>query len=370
MPYCFGDGSIPADAKLHAVAKPTPIDPKDAVVMEPDNDKDPPAEVKKDPSSCYAESEPPVLERTSPLLSPEISPPPSPTTMSQKPLSELPEKRKPIKKRKPAKAGAKQTNSRKKAKKTATSQKKNVCINPVTMQIIPDDVSSLAEFESTIRLLEADKVVSRAAQQDDGIDEVSFCGCHFHYMGHLNRDALNEIEAFHPPPELIAIPSSLASFNADMDVPYLAPNMLSSLAVPVAATTGTNQITPSSSTEQIPLCIQCGGIASGEMAEPNWPTLQTPVLSRHVSFEDHEHDGDYNVDGEEQVIKDVAKAESKKLVAEYSEPHRSAKEEMEHFFENFDLPYDWLSDRDIEEHEMMNLDSDEKLAAALKEAIN
>ena len=43
---------------------------------------------------------------------------------------------------------------------------------------------------------------------------------------------------------------------------------------------------------------------------------------------------------------------------------------MEHFFENFDLPYDWLSDRDIEEHEMMNLDSDEKLAAALEEAIN
>jgi len=287
--------------------------------------------------------------------------------MFQKPLSELPEKRKPIKKRKPAKAGAKQTNSRKKAKKTATSQKKNVCINPVTMQIIPDDVSSLAEFESTIRLLEADKVVSRAAQQDDGIDEVSFCGCHFHYMGHLNRDALNEIEAFHPPPELIAIPSSLASVNADMDVPYLAPDMLSSLAVPVAATTGTNQITPSSSTEQIPLCIP---FASGEMAEPNWPTLQTPVLSRHVSFEDHEHDGDYNVDGEEQVIKGVAKAESKKLVAEYSEPHRSAKEEMEHFFENFDLPYDWLSDRDIEEHEMMDLDSDEKLAAALKEAIN
>lgn len=32
------------------------------------------------------------------------------------------------------------------------------------------------------------------------------------------------------------------------------------------------------------------------------------------------------------------KAECKKLVAEYSEPHRSAKEEMEHFFENFDLP--------------------------------
>ena len=47
MPYCFGDGSIPADAELHAVAKPAPMDPKDPVVMEPDNDKDPPAEGKK-----------------------------------------------------------------------------------------------------------------------------------------------------------------------------------------------------------------------------------------------------------------------------------------------------------------------------------
>jgi hypothetical protein len=43
---------------------------------------------------------------------------------------------------------------------------------------------------------------------------------------------------------------------------------------------------------------------------------------------------------------------------------------MEHFFQSFELPYDYLSDRDIEEHELMNLDSDEKLAAALEEVVN
>ena len=231
-----------------------------------------------------------------------------------------------------------------------------------------DDTSSLADFQSTIHPLEASKVAARPTQTDDGIDEVSFCGCHFHYMGHLNRDALNEIEAFHPP-ESIAIPSSLTSTDPDMDVPYLAPNMISSLTLPIPV--AAKQITLSSSTEQVSLCRQCGGarppVAAGNyMARQLWPTLEAPVLSRHVSFEDHEHDGDY-AKGQ---MKETAGLEAKKTTADYSEPHRSAKEEMDHFFESFELPYDYLSDGEIEEHELMNLDSDEKLAAALEEVMN
>ena len=299
--------------------------------------------------------------------------------MSANPMSNLDEKHIPIKKRKPATKSANSSNPKKKPKKT--SSRKNVCINPVTMEIIRstpysdrspsannDDTSSLADFQSTIHPLEANKVAARPTQTDDGIDEVSFCGCHFHYMGHLNRDALNEIEAFHPP-ESIAIPSSLMSTDPDMDVPYLAPNMVSSLTLPIPATA--KQITPSSSTEQVSLCRQCSGarppVAAGNYtARKLWPTLEAPVLSRHVSFEDHEHDGKY-AKGQ---MKETAGQEAKKTTADYSEPHRSAKEEMDHFFESFELPYDYLSDREIEEHELMNLDSDEKLAAALEEVVN
>ena len=97
-----------------------------------------------------------------------------------------------------------------------------------------------------------------------------------------------------------------------------------------------------------------------------WPTLEARVLSRHVSFEDYGHDGNYAMG----QMEETAGREAKKTTADYSEPHRSAKEEMDHFFESFELPYDYLSDRDIEEHELMNLDSDEKLAAALEEVVN
>ena len=161
------------------------------------------------------------------------------------------------------------------------------------------------------------------------------------------------------------------STDPDMDVPYLAPNMISSLTLPVPAAAAKQTITPSSSTEQVSLCHQCGGarlpVAAGNyMVGQVWPTLEAPVLSRHVSFEDHEHDGDY-AKGQ---MEETAGREAKKTTADYSEPHRSAKEEMDHFFESFELPYDYLSDREIEEHELLNLDSDEKLAAALEKVVN
>jgi hypothetical protein len=379
MPYCYGDSRAPrTDIRQQAVAEPALIDPQEALPKTRGSDKDPPAEAKLETSSCRSESEPPVWGGSSPLLSPEISPPPSPTTMSENPLSKPQDKLLPIKKRKPVTSAMR---SGTKKKKRTTSRKKNVCINPMTMELINstpyssrspnnsnDSSSSLADFESIIRPLEGDKITDD--QPNDYIDEVSFCGCHYHYMGHLNRDALNEIEAFHPP-DSIAIPSSLASDAADMNFPYLIPNMMSSLTVP--ETDVSNQITPSSSTEQVHLCRQCGGTRSlvapsNNMTEQNWPTLEAPVLSRHVSFEDHEHDGDY--DTTEGQMKGVEKSEGKKTVAAYSEPHRSAKEKMDHFFESLELPYDYLSDVDIEEHEMMNLDSDEKLAAALENVVN
>lgn len=381
MPYCYGDGRVSIDIRQHTVAEPTPIIPQEETTKKPgsDGDKDAPTQDKMEASSCRSESESPALERSSPLLSPDISPPPSPTTVSEKSLSNQDEKRMPIKKRKPATKSADMSSPKKKSKNSTS--RKNVCINPVTMEIIrstpysdrslnanKDDNSSLADFQSTIFPLEANKVAARPTQSDEGIDEVSFCGCHFHYMGHLNRDALNEIEAFHPP-ESIVIPSSLMSTDPDMDVPYLAPNMISSLTLPVPA--AAKQITPSSSTEQISLCRQCGGarppVATGNyMARQLWPTVEVPVLSRHVSFEDHEHDGDYI----QEQVEETTSREAKKATGDYSEPHRSAKEEMEHFFQSFELPYDYLSDRDIEEHELMNLDSDEKLAAALEEVVN
>ena len=382
MPYCYRDGRVSIDIRPHTVAEPTPIIPQEEATTKPtssDGDKDlhVPTQDKMEASSCRSESEPPALERSSPLLSPEISPPPSPTTMSAKPLSNLDEKRMPIKKRKPAAKSANSSNPKKKPKKT--SSHKNVCVNPVTMEIIrstpysdrssianKDDTSSLADFQSTIHPLEAYRVAARSTQEDDGIDEVSFCGCHYHYMRHMDMD---EIEAFHPP-ESIAVPSSLMSTDPDMDVPYLAPNMISSLTLPFPAA-ATKQITPSSSAEQFSLCHQCGGarppVAAGNyMARQLWPTLEAPVLSHHVSFEDHEHDDDY-AKGQ---MEETAGREAKKTTADYSEPHRSAKEEMDHFFESFELPYDYLSDREIEEHELMNLDSDEKLAAALEEVVN
>ena len=382
MPYCYGDGRNSIDIRPHIVAKPAPIAPREeeeAVKSDSGCNKDPSFQEKIQASSGHVETEPPILERSSPLLSPEISPPPSPTTMSERPLSNRDEKHMPIKKRKPATKTANMSSSKK--KKKATSYTKNVCINPVTMEIIGstpnfgqspnaqnDDTSSLADFQSTIHPLEDSKVAGGPTQLDEGIDEVSFCGCHFHYMGHLNRDALNEIEAFHPP-DSISIPSSLVNTDPDMDVPYLSPNMISSLTLPMS--TIAKQITPSSSTEQVALCRQCGGArlpatARREMIEQLWPTLEAPVLSRHVSFEDHEHDGD-NI---KKPMEELAGHEARKTTAEYSEPHRSAKEEMDHFFESFELPYDYLSDKDIEEHEMMNLDSDEKLAAALEKVVN
>ena len=205
MPYCYRDGKVCyIDIRPHTVAEPPLIIPREETTAKPtssDGNKDVPTQDKTEASSCHSDSEPPVLERPSPLLSPEISPPPSPTTMSTKPLSNLDEKRVPIKKRNLAAKSANLSSPKKKTKKT--SSHKSVCINPVTMEIIrstpysdrssianKDDTSSLADFQSTIHPLEAYRVAARSTQEDDGIDEVSFCGCHFHYMRHLGETSV------------------------------------------------------------------------------------------------------------------------------------------------------------------------------------
>jgi len=315
------------------------------------------------PPEASTATPPPALERSSPLPSPTISlpcSPPhstcldavadmpatgtdkgddivSPAAQQEEPINVdckiLPKKRRKSR----SKNGSRQ--------RKRTRNEPNVCINPVTMMRInptgaaaspvpapeiltstpysdrEDDTNSVEEFQSTICPIEENK--SATVASNDDIDEVQFCGCTFHYMAHLDREQLNDIEAARapsPPPPCTS-----------MDMPNFKP--------------AANSITPSSSWTG-PLCSRCSPRPlppPALLSAPYFPLIEKPVLRKSLST----------------IVSDEDEGKGKQM---YVEPKMSSEDEMSHFFESLGLPYDYLED--VETHEM--LDSDEKLGIALE----
>lgn len=314
------------------------------------------------PPEASTATPPPALERSSPLPSPSISLPCSPphsacldaivdmlTTGTDKgddivsPVAQL-EKPINVDRRIPPKKRRTTRSSSSSRQRKRTKDERNVCINPVTMvRISPtnaaaalpipapeilastpysdqeDDTNSVEEFQSTICPIEENK--SATVASNDDIDEVQFCGCIFHYMAHLDREELNDIEAAgapSPPPPC-------------MDIPNFKPVAKS--------------ITPSSSWNG-PLCSRCSPRPlppPALLSAPYFPVIEKPVLRKSLSI----------------IVSDDDEGKGKQ---KYVEPKRSSEDEMSHFFESLGLPYDYLED--VETHEM--LDSDEKLGTALE----
>lgn len=342
---------------------------------------------------------PPALERSSPLPSPAISSPPSPrqstpdamhdgganvqkmdmVSNAEPHAASAPIRPKPLVKPPPAVAAAASSIRPKKRQPSRRSRngggreappskkikdERNVCINPVTMMrlnaatynapqsSIPvqstemiastpysdHDDNSVEIVKSVIRHIEEEKAAAPAATDntDEDLDEVQFCGCSYHYMAHLNREELNQIEAVRPPspPPSIGIPEAAYSYDSSNFT---------------TTTPAAKHITPSTSSD--PLCSRCCPRTippPAILSSPNLPGIGKPMIlprsSSNVISDDEGESDDHH----------------------YVEPKRTSRDdEMDHFFEDLGLPFDEFEDI---AHELV-LEDDLALGDALEKMV-